>query len=280
MQLKINRIKKSFGSHHVLADCTMSFDQSTITGVLGRNGVGKTTLFNILYGELSADEGEATLVFDDGTERALQMDDIGMLFAETVLPEFLTGYEFVRFYLDLHQAPGQWQAEEYLDLVDINQEDRYRLIKGYSSGMKSKLALISLLILQPPVILLDEPLAAVDIVVQAQMKQVLREMKKDRIILLSTHIVSLAQELADEVVLLKDGRLHALDYAPKEPNFEAKLVEALTVGEDPTTIAQIKAGQEQAQAAQKEQMAQLEDHVQPLEISDVRDQKHSTEGDD
>ncbi|MDO4680954.1 MAG: ABC transporter ATP-binding protein [Aerococcus sp.] len=246
MQLKVQEIKKKFGDHEVLTDCTMTFDDSTITGVIGRNGAGKTTLFNILYGELAADSGQATLVLNDGTERALTIDDVGMLFSETVLPDFLTGYEFVRFYLDLHPMPGQWTPDEYLDLVEIDKADRHRIIKGYSSGMKSKLSLVSLLIMQPPVILLDEPLTAVDIVIQAQIKQVLREMKSDRIILLSTHIVSLAQELSDEVVLLKDGHLRAIDYQQNDPQFEEKLIHALTAGEDPATAAAIKEVQQTA----------------------------------
>lgn len=228
MQLKIQHIRKRFSDHEVLTDCTLTFSDSTITGIIGRNGAGKTTLFNILYGEVAADGGQATLIDDAGNERELTIDDIGMLFSETVLPEFLTGYEFVRFYLDLHTEAGQWSVDEYLDLVAIDEADRHRLIKGYSSGMKSKLALISLLILQPPVILLDEPLTAVDIVIQAQMKKILRAMKTDRIILLSTHIVSLAQELADEVVLLKQGKLHPLLESTTDPQFEAKLIQALT----------------------------------------------------
>ena len=82
--------------------------------------------------------------------------------------------------------------DEYFDIIKIKDEDRYRLIKGYSHGMKNKKQMVCLLITRPPVILLDEPLTFFDVVVALEMKNMLKEMKSEHIITFSTHILKLA----------------------------------------------------------------------------------------
>ena len=103
MELVIRDIRKSFQEKEVLKGASYTFYEGTITALLGRNGAGKTTLFNILYGDYQADQGDIFLV-EDGIERPLSPEDIGMVFSENYLPEFLTGYEFIKFYLDLHPS--------------------------------------------------------------------------------------------------------------------------------------------------------------------------------
>lgn len=97
MELKLTGIRKHFGEKEVLRGCGFTFQQGKIYGLLGRNGAGKTTLFNCLTDEVPPDGGTAELVLDDGTRRALAPDDVGYVFATPILPDFLTGYEFVRF---------------------------------------------------------------------------------------------------------------------------------------------------------------------------------------
>ena len=167
MELKLTGIRKHFGEKEVLRGCGFTFQQGKIYGLLGRNGAGKTTLFNCLTDEVPPDGGTAELVLDDGTRRALAPDDVGYVFATPILPDFLTGYEFVRFYMDVNAArirDGR-SADDYFDMVQIAPEDRHRLIKGYSHGMKNKVQMLCFLIARPPVILLDEPLTSFDVVV-------------------------------------------------------------------------------------------------------------------
>lgn len=231
MYLHIQDIQKSFGDKHVLDGASYRFQEGKITGLLGRNGAGKTTLFSILYGEYGADGGQIELIESDGQARPLEVEDIGMVFSENYLPEFMTGYEFLQFYISLHGRADSQSVEDYLAFMDISLKDGHRLIKGYSDGMKSKLSLLCIFIARPQVILLDEPLTAVDVVSSIAIKKMLLQLREDHIILLSTHIMALAEDLCDEVVVLDKGRLTRLDYDKQQEQFEESLLKALKGGE-------------------------------------------------
>lgn len=229
MQLELKKIKKSFDSKQVLKEVTFTFEKGKIYGLLGRNGAGKTTLFNCLSGEMQPDEGEAALI-QDGQSGALKPDDIGYVFATPILPEFLTGYEFLKFYMDINKEhiASEYTVDDYFDLIQIGPDDRHRLIKGYSHGMKNKMQMLCFIISKPPVILLDEPLTSLDVVVALEIKKLLREMKQDHIILFSTHILQLATDLCDEIVVLNDGRLEQVDHSIiGNPQFEEKIIHLL-----------------------------------------------------
>ncbi|MGT2828185.1 ATP-binding cassette domain-containing protein [Streptococcus hillyeri] len=232
MKLIVRELQKSFQEKDVLKGVTYTFSSGEITGLLGRNGAGKTTFFNVLYGDLMADGGELFLE-ENGVERPLQVEDVGMVFSENYLPEFLTGYEFITFYMDLHvtnpHKRGQ-TVDDYLDFMEISEEDRHRIIKGYSDGMKSKLSLLCLLISRPKVILLDEPLTAVDVVSSIAIKRLLLTLKDDHILILSTHIMALAEDLCDTIALLDKGEMSPLDLEGHKEQFEEKVLEALQGG--------------------------------------------------
>ncbi|MBW1568800.1 ATP-binding cassette domain-containing protein, partial [Streptococcus agalactiae] len=153
--------------------------------------------------------------------------DIGIVYSENYLPEFLTGYEFVKFYMDLHPSDDLMTIDDYLDFMEIGQTERHRIIKGYSDGMKSKLSLICLMISKPKVILLDEPLTAVDVVSSIAIKRLLLELSEDHIIILSTHIMALAEDLCDIVAVLDKGKLQTLDIDRKHEQFEERLLQVL-----------------------------------------------------
>ena len=112
--------------------------------------------------------------------------------------------------------------------MGIDAEDRCRLMKDYSHGMKNKMQMLCFLIARPPVILLDEPLTSFDVVAAKEMKDLLIEMKEDHIILFSTHILQLAADLCDEIVLLHHGTLEEVDPSIiHTPEFENRVVELL-----------------------------------------------------
>ena len=229
MNLVLDEIKKSFGNKQVLKGASFSFEKGKIYGLLGRNGSGKTTLFNCLSGELSPDSGTAVLKEHPNTAE-LSDSDVGYVFATPILPEFLTGYEFLKFFIDINQdkADANKSIDDYFDLVKIEPEDRHRLIKGYSHGMKNKIQMLCFIISRPPVILLDEPLTSFDVVVALEMKQLLREMRENHIIIFSTHILQLATDLCDEIVVLHQGHLEKVDHEMlKSPEFEKEIIEIL-----------------------------------------------------
>lgn len=231
MKLLVKDIQKKYSELEVLKDCSYEFESGKIYGLLGRNGSGKTTLFNIIYGDLDYDNGSIEIEENNSVNK-IKTKDIGMVFAENILPEFLTGYEFIKFYKDINGSLyDEKTVDEYLDMVNFSQKDRHRIINDYSSGMKSKISLLTLFISKPKVILLDEPLTSVDVVVGQQIKALLRELKKEHIVIVSTHMLELATSLCDDIVLLNNGKLSELDkHKKEEENFEAFIIEILKDG--------------------------------------------------
>ncbi len=226
MRLELREVRKAFDQKQVLKGASFVFEKGKIYGLLGRNGAGKTTLFNCISKEISCD-GEIALY--DGADDILDFSQIGFTYAHPILPEFLTGYEFLKFYIDINKdkIKDKKSIPEYFDMIKIK-EDWYRLIKDYSHGMKNKMQMICFLITKPPVILMDEPLTSFDVVVAHEIKQMLKTMKQDHIIIFSTHILELAEDLCDEIVILNQGKLEAIDHNMiGAPEFEEKIFEAL-----------------------------------------------------
>ncbi|MFR7353928.1 hypothetical protein [Anaerococcus obesiensis] len=113
--------------------------------------------------------------------------------------------------------------------MDFDMEDADRLIQDYSTGMKNKLQMLMFLILKPKVILMDEPLTSLDVVVQLEMKKIIRDIHKDHIIIFSTHILQLAKDICDDIVLLHDKNLQKVDKKVSEDkDFEDKIIKLLT----------------------------------------------------
>jgi len=232
MELQIKNLVKNYKEKEVIKGAEYNFSEGKIYSILGRNGAGKTTLFNCMTKDVEFESGDMTLV-ENGVARELAFDDIGLVSASPVLPEFLTGYEYVKFFMELHteaakDAGRDYSIDGYFDLVRIEEQDRHRLIKEYSFGMKNKLQLLSCLIKNPKIILLDEPLSSFDIIVSHDIKELLLSMKEDHIILMSTHIMQLARDVSDEIVILKQGVLTKAEMQNEsEAEFEARILSLL-----------------------------------------------------
>ena len=213
----------------MLKDVNFVFESGKIYGLLGRNGAGKTTLFNCLNRDIKMDEGRFYLDMD-GRMREVVPDDIGYVLSTPTVPEFLTGREFLKFFLDIHERESKRQEklDTYFDMVSIAREDRDKLLKDYSHGMKNKMQMLINILARPDIFLLDEPLTSLDVVVAEEMKQLLRSLKKGHITILSTHILDLALDLCDEIVLLSHGQLEAINKSNlNSGEFKAKIITAL-----------------------------------------------------
>ena len=101
MKFVIEHLSKSFENKKVLRDINFTFDEGKIYGLLGRNGAGKTTLFNCLNRDIKADSG-SFYIESDGVARELSGDDIGYVLSTPTVPEFLTGREFLKFFMDIN----------------------------------------------------------------------------------------------------------------------------------------------------------------------------------
>lgn len=147
----------------------------------------------------------------------------------------MTGREFLKFFLDINKKTitDTKSIDEYFDMMSIDREDRDRLIKDYSHGMKNKMQMLVNFIANPSILLLDEPLTSFDVVVADEMKQILRGIKSNHIIIFSTHIMELALDLCDEIVILNEGVLEQIDKSNLDNNaFKDKIIAALRGEED------------------------------------------------
>ena len=234
MKLEIINLYKKYGDKEVLKDIDFEFEQGKIYGLLGRNGAGKTTFFNALNEDIDIDRGVFYLNDEYGRNK-LQTKDIGYVVSTPTVPEFLTGREFLQFFIDINKdkIPDLKDIDYYFDLVKLDRNDQNILLKEYSHGMKNKIQLLINIIANPKIILLDEPLTSLDIIVQEEMKNLLKVLKKDHIIIFSTHILELEIDLCNEIIVLSNKQLELMkkeDLSNKK--YKDKIIKALKEEEE------------------------------------------------
>jgi len=208
MKLYVKDLSKTYDSKVVLDNINFTFEEGKIYGLIGRNGAGKTTFFNAINNDIEIDSG--SILLDD---KNIESTDIGYVISTPMVPEFLTAREFLEFFVDINKdrVDNTKSIEEYFDIVKIKKEDQDKLLKEYSHGMKNKMQMLINFIASPKVLLLDEPLTSLDVVVQDEMKNLLKKMKKNHILIFSTHILELAMDLCDEIVILNNGKLELVE---------------------------------------------------------------------
>lgn len=230
MKLVIENVEKKFGEKQVLRGINFTFEKGKIYGLLGRNGAGKTTLFNCLNNDIDIDNGKFYIISDDNKKRDLDIKDIGYVISVPTVPEFLTGREFLKFFLDINKDKIEniKTIDEYFDFMKIEKQDRDKLLKDYSHGMKNKMQMLINIISNPNILLLDEPLTSLDVVVAEEMKEMLKGIKENHIIIFSTHIMDLAVSLCDDIVILSHGILERVDKNNlNSEEVKKKIIEAL-----------------------------------------------------
>ncbi len=211
MNLIVENLTKSYKDNVVLKDVNFTFEAGKIYGLIGRNGAGKTTFFNSINKDINIDKGQ--ILLDDNFSRDINTNDIGYVISTPNVPEFLTAKEFLTFFLEINKdkIKDKKTIDEYFSMVDIKKEDQNKLLKEYSQGMKNKIQMLIEIILMPKVLLLDEPLTSLDVVVQDEIKKLLKSIKKDRIIIFSTHILEIAMDLCDEIVIINNKKLEKVE---------------------------------------------------------------------
>ena len=212
MKLEVVDLNKSYDKKEIFKDTNFTFEDGKIYGLIGRNGIGKTTFFNCLNEDISIDSGRFYLE-DEFGKRVLDTKDIGYVTSTPIVPEFLTAKEFLDFYIEINKKriKDLKDIDYYLDLVKIDKEDCDKLMKDFSHGMKNKMQILINIISNPKILLLDEPLSNLDVVVQDDLKKLLKKIKKDHIIIFSTHILELALDLCDEIVIVNKKNLEVVE---------------------------------------------------------------------
>jgi ABC-2 type transport system ATP-binding protein len=209
MQLTLNHVGKRYGEKQALNDVSLSLTEG-IYGLLGPNGAGKSTMMNLITGNLKPSSGE--LLWNGREISALGAEYRGILgYApqQQGLYDTFTGRRFLAYLAALKNirkpdiAPETERVLSYVNLTEAAD----RPIGTYSGGMKQRILIAQAILGDPRLVVLDEPTAGLDPKERVRIREKIRELSGNRIILVSTHVVSDIQSIAKEVILLKDGRI-------------------------------------------------------------------------
>jgi ABC-2 type transport system ATP-binding protein len=230
--IELERISKNYGSLRALDDISLQIEGG-ITGLLGPNGAGKSTLIKILLGLLQATSGRGRLLnYELGRQNREIRANVGYMPEDDCYLHGLSGVESVQLLAQLSLLPrteALRRAHEILDFCGIQQE-RYRLVETYSTGMRQKLRFAQAIVHDPPILILDEPTSGLDPHQREAMlnRFTLLAREKGKTILLCTHILPDVQAISDAVIILAKGRVQVADRLknlnhPTTPTIEVQL---------------------------------------------------------
>ena len=211
--VSVRQLKKAFGSVQALDGIDLEVRKGEFFGLLGPNGAGKTTLISILAGLTRADSGAAAVMGHDVvTDYRAARRSLGVVPQELVFDPFFTVRETLRFqagYFGLRKS-DDW-IDEILAKLDLTTKANANM-RSLSGGMKRRVLVGQALVHKPPVIVLDEPTAGVDVELRQSLWGFIRKLNRDgHTIILTTHYLEEAEELCGRIAMLKEGRVVALE---------------------------------------------------------------------
>ena len=209
--LEIQHLTKTYGDKKAVDDLSLTINAGEIYGFIGHNGAGKTTTLKSVVGILKFDSGEIKVngisVKDDPVAVKRQ---IAYIPDNPDLYEFMSGISYLNFIADIFDVKEPARSakiKEYGDLFGLT-SDLAQPISAYSHGMKQKLAVISALIHEPKLMIMDEPFVGLDPSAAHTLKGLMRELcDRGGAIFFSTHVLEVAEKLCDKVAIIKDGKL-------------------------------------------------------------------------
>ena len=209
--LRIENLTKNYGEKKAVDGLSLHIRKGEIYGFIGHNGAGKTTTLKACVGILGFEKGE---IFVDGLSVKKQplacKERIAYIPDNPDLYPFMTGIQFLRFIADIFKLGEKERTERirrYADAFELT-ADLALPIAAYSHGMKQKLAVISALIHEPKLMIMDEPFVGLDPKAAHTLKTLMRELcEKGGAIFFSTHVLEVAEKLCDKVAIIKDGKL-------------------------------------------------------------------------
>lgn len=209
MELSVDRLTKQYG-RKIAVDCVSTVLKPGVYGLLGENGAGKTTFMRMLCAILESTSGE---VFMDGREivsmGAEYRDILGYLPQEFGYYPNYTAKAFLLYMAALKGIPGEVakkRVQELLEVVGLS-DAAGKKMKTFSGGMKQRVGIAQALLNYPKLLILDEPTAGLDPKERVRFRNLISDYAGERIVLLSTHIVSDIEAIADEVLLMKRGKV-------------------------------------------------------------------------
>ncbi|MBC2247963.1 ABC transporter ATP-binding protein [Listeria seeligeri] len=205
-KLKIQGLKKKYNGKIVIKGINLTINNKECVALIGPNGAGKTTIINMIVQILTPDEGQITL---NGQDAKLVREKIGFL---PQYPEFygwMTAVECLRFMgklSNMEKKDIETRIQEVLLLVGLADKAKKK-ISTYSGGMRQRLGIAQAILHRPELLILDEPVSALDPIGRREIIQLLENLKKEITILFSTHILKDAEEICDRIAIIKEGEL-------------------------------------------------------------------------
>ncbi len=230
--ISIEKIHKRFGKNEVLKGIDLDIKKNGIFAILGPNGSGKTTLIKSILGMVIPDDGAIRINDVLIKRKSKYRDQIDYLPQIANFPENLTVKEIINMIKDLRNKPGEDQK-----LIELFQLTPFlsKKLGNLSGGTKQKVNLVLTLMFDSPIIILDEPTTGLDPIALLHLKDlILEEKQRGKTILITSHIMSFVEEMADEIVFLLEGKVYfkgdikALKVQTKETNFERAIANLLT----------------------------------------------------
>jgi len=213
-KLQVENVSKQYGNLWALRDITLQANRGVL-GLLGPNGAGKSTLMRILATISSPTEGQVLWNDRPLTDKPNRLRRVlGYLPQQFGIYPKLTAREFLRYLAAAKGIHARKRIEDLLVLVNLN-EAADRRLETFSGGMKQRVGIAQALLNDPELLIVDEPTVGLDPEERARFRNLLSELAGDRIVILSTHIVSDVEAIADRIAILNEGRLIA-DLKPEE----------------------------------------------------------------
>ncbi|MEF7475748.1 ABC transporter ATP-binding protein [Pediococcus pentosaceus] len=213
--IELKNIAKSFGKQNILKNINLNVQQGQIVGLIGPSGSGKSTIIKIALGMEVADKGTAE-IFEAKMPNRKLLSKIGYMAQTDALYMTLTGFENLKFYAKMKGIKSselQLQIDHVAEVVDLKDALNKR-VEGYSGGMMRRLSLGIALLGNPKLLILDEPTVGIDPALRRKIWRELKRIKNNgQSILITTHVMDEAEQV-DEVALILDGNVIALD-SPK-----------------------------------------------------------------
>lgn len=204
--LQVERLGKHYDGTRAVDDLTFRVDEGRCVGLLGANGAGKTTTLRMLAGLLSPSAGTIRFAESDGGDIR---DSIGYLPQYPAFPNWMSGLEFLVYagrLARLSKAEATARARETLERVGLRDAAKRR-VGGYSGGMKQRLGIAQAIVHRPKLLILDEPVSALDPLGRRDVLELMQELREETTIVLSTHLLHDAQAICDDVLIMRGGRL-------------------------------------------------------------------------
>lgn len=211
LALEVKSVSKSFGSTIAVKNLSLNVEQGQIHGLLGPNGSGKTTLMKMILDLVTPDSGQLTVYGLEPNKDPISVKQmVGYVPESPRLYDFLSGVEYLDFVADLHGLADdvkKSRISEFITALELEGREN-EMIRGYSQGMKQKIAIIAALIHKPRLLVLDEPLNALDPRSAKIMKNLLSSLSREGVTtIFSTHILEISEAICDRITIMLKGEI-------------------------------------------------------------------------